>query len=403
MASDFETSQVYLNDGDGTFTRTTTPVISDENGMGAAVGDYDNDGDIDWFVSSVWDPVIGPGPRGVGGVSGNRMYRNLGDGSFEDVTDSTGVRRGYWGWGSTFADLNNDGHLDLYHVNGWVVPLFADDPARFYLSNGDGTFTESSETYGIDHPGQGRGLACLDFDRDGDLDLLIANNSETPVLYRNDGGNANHWLKVRLSGSAPNRLAVGAKIRVELPGMTLLQEVNCGNNFASQNSVVAHFGLGAATLVDEVVVEWPDGTVSSVHNLVADQEVTLQPTSSGVKPAVDPTSSLRIVAYPNPFASRATFRFQIPRRTEVSLELLDARGRRVRDLSPGVRSRGSHVVTWTPWTTWVGPWRRGSTSTCSGPENGPGRERSPSSADRPIDCRPTSYRLRSDPCWSRRY
>ncbi|MEE8523877.1 MAG: VCBS repeat-containing protein, partial [Thermoanaerobaculia bacterium] len=115
VSGDFGTSQVFRNRGDGTFAVATTGVISDENGMGSAVGDVDNDGDLDWFVSSIWDPDgIADGNWGI---TGNRLYRNNGDWSgsnfgFEDATDGAGVRQGYWGWGSCFADFDNDGWLD---------------------------------------------------------------------------------------------------------------------------------------------------------------------------------------------------------------------------------------------------------------------------------------------------
>ncbi|MEM6795788.1 MAG: VCBS repeat-containing protein, partial [Acidobacteriota bacterium] len=117
ISSDFGTSKIYRNRGDGTFDNLTTDVISDENGMGSAFGDYDGDGDLDWFVSSIWDP---DGiPAGRWGVTGNRLYRNLGNGAFEDATEESGVREGYWGWAACFVDFDHDLDLDLFHVNGF--------------------------------------------------------------------------------------------------------------------------------------------------------------------------------------------------------------------------------------------------------------------------------------------
>ena len=129
-------------------------MITDENGMGAAVGDYDNDGVLDWFVSSIWDPngVV----EGHWGVTGNRLYHGVDDGTFIDATETAGVRAGYWGWGATWADFDNDGHLDLFHVNGFGRSLgyfetreFVADPSRLFMANGDGTFTERSADLGL--------------------------------------------------------------------------------------------------------------------------------------------------------------------------------------------------------------------------------------------------------------
>ncbi|MBI3784769.1 MAG: CRTAC1 family protein [Deltaproteobacteria bacterium] len=276
VAADFATSRVYLNNHDGTFTDATNQVISDENGMGAAVGDYDNDGNLDWFVSSIWDPVDEPELPYLG-VTGNRLYRGHGDGTFDDVTDAAGVREGWWGWGSCFADFNNDGNLDIFHVNGQLhyVPLFVTDPSRLFISNGDGTFTERSHELGMDDHGPGLGVVCFDYDGDGDIDILVANDSQSARLYRNDGGNQNAFLDVKLSGRAPNTEAIGARVYATSGGQTQMRELRAGSNFASQDPVVAHFGLSDATVVDSVRVVWPDQTSTTMTNVTARQHLVI--------------------------------------------------------------------------------------------------------------------------------
>lgn len=282
LSSDFGNSQVLLNNGDGTFSDNTTEAISDENGMGGAVADYDNDGDLDWFVTSIFDPdgVL----EGNWGVSGNRLYRNSGNGIFEDVTDFAGVREGFWGWGACFADMNNDGNMDIFHVNGFfgrqrlneAVVEFVNDPSRLFISNGDGTFTERSEELGVVDDGQGRGVVCFDYDRDGDIDLFVANNNQAPKLYLNEGGNNLNYLKVKLIGKTPNTEAIGANIVITIGGIKQMRHLQAGNNFVSQNPVEAHFGLNDALIVDNLLVNWPDGEVTLMENIPVNQLVIIK-------------------------------------------------------------------------------------------------------------------------------
>ena len=199
VAGDFNTSRVYVNNKDGTFEdRSDKDVLTDENAMGMAVADYDDDGDLDWFVTSVFhgDDVPYNPTRYRFGHTGNRLYRNDGHGNFTDVTDSAGVENGLWGWGACFADFNDDGHLDIFHVNGmgdtdsswWREEFnwFLEDRSRLFVSNGDATFTEKAQALGIDDPAQGRTVVCFDYDRDGDIDIFVANNGQLSRLFRNN-------------------------------------------------------------------------------------------------------------------------------------------------------------------------------------------------------------------------
>ncbi len=286
MASDFRTSQVFANTGDGRFRLTTDrEVIKDQAGMGAAVLDYDNDGDLDWFVTSIYK-VADDDTAGYG----NRLYANDGMGVFTDVTDAAGVANGGWGWAACSADFDNDGHQDLFHVNGWReesdVPDndYVRDQVRLFRSNGDGTFVDEAEASGLTDRGQGRGVACFDADRDGDIDIAITNNGdEGIVFYRNDSEHANHYLGVRLEG-----FGIGARVTVAAGGRTQVQEMRAGNNFVSQNPMELHFGLGEADAAD-VTVDWPDGPRTTVTGVMVDQLLTVSAA------ATDAPGALRLI------------------------------------------------------------------------------------------------------------
>ena len=272
LAADFRTSQVFVNTRDGTFSDATTAAISDENGMGAAVGDYDNDGDLDWFVTA----IAAEGVPQDNGFTGNRLYRNDGAGTFEDVTDVAGVRIGGWGWAACFSDFNNDGHLDLFHVNGWDDDRFRDLPSRLFMADGTGRFNETAIDAGVTTDRQGRGVVCADFDRDGDIDLFIVNNRNFAELYENRLGTDGRWLGVQLRGVGANTRGVGGRVSLTAGGLTQMREIRIGNNFVSQHVAEAHFGLGGANRVDELRVVWPGGEETVLTDVAANQVLRIE-------------------------------------------------------------------------------------------------------------------------------
>lgn len=265
MVSDFRGSKVLVNNGNGTFTSATfTP--DDENGMGAAIGDFDNDGDFDWFVSS---------------INGNRLFENLGAASFQRNAAS-GVEPGGWGWGSCFADFNADGWLDIYQTNGWEAGKdpsasnYVDDVTRLWMNAGDGTFTDAAEASSIAETDQGRGVLCDDFDGDGDVDaiLLTAEPQDAIYLWQNQLTGAN-TLKVQLRGKAPNTFAVGAIIELSIQDTTQTRMVSVNSNFTSHNSTDQIFGMGPNTQ-GGLRVLWPDGTESILANVQAGDTLVIE-------------------------------------------------------------------------------------------------------------------------------
>ena len=280
MSSDFDESQVYRNNDDSTFTNVTDKdVITDQNGMGGAVGDFDNDGNIDWFVTSIYNLDVTSEPDDA--LRGNRFYRNTGNGIFEDVTVSSRTADGGWGWGACTADIDNDGRLDIIHVNGGRGTPDKDyrgDPIRFFhnAESGSIVFNERAEEVGLDDDGQGRGVACFDADRDGDIDIAVSNNdSDNVVLYRNATVNDNHHLAIRLIGAGANRHAVGAHVFVTADGVTQVRVLGAQSHYVSHNPLEVHFGLGPATVAD-VKVRWPDGAETRRDMVAVDQFLTIE-------------------------------------------------------------------------------------------------------------------------------
>jgi hypothetical protein len=212
----------------------------------------------------------------------------VGGGLFSDATAPSGLGRAtlpYVGFGVVFADYDNDGDLDLAIVNGHVIDNIARFRAgavhaqpRLLLQNANGRLRDVSRESGpaFAGAGVGRALAAGDYDNDGDLDLLVTNNGGRAELLRNDGGNRQHALVVRLAGTASNRDAIGARARLTAAGATQTREVTSGSSYLAQNDLRLHFGLGGAARADRLEIRWPSGTVETLTDLAAGQIVTVR-------------------------------------------------------------------------------------------------------------------------------
>jgi hypothetical protein len=269
VAGYFAVNRLYHNEGNGMFVRVTDGDVPNESGnfSGCAWGDYDNDGDLDLFVAK----------GGLRGIESNALYRNNGNGAFTRETEGGIVNDVGRHVGCAWGDYDNDGYLDLF------VSQQSGRQNRLYHNNGDGTFTAVTDGDMVNDVSYSPNGAWADFDNDGFLDLFVANGAFTigsynNFLYRNDG-NDNHWLKLKLVGGPSNRAAIGAKVRVNatISGASRWQmrEISGGSGFGSQDSLIAHFGLGDATHVDTVRIEWPSGTVQELHDLAANQRLTI--------------------------------------------------------------------------------------------------------------------------------
>jgi len=240
------------------------------DGMGQTVGDFNNDGLFDWYATS-----IDGGP----GCSGNKLYYNLGNHVYDEVACEVGVHEGGYGWGAVAVDFNHDGLLDLAETNGGPFFPFVDYPSKLWIQNEEGTFDDMTALSGFIHNGEGRGMINFDYDNDGDQDVAIAAYSEPFTLFRNDlSGPDTNWLKVWLDTSntddvAPN--GFGAKVSATIGEFTMYRSMTSGSNFESNSAFSAHFGLAGAESVDELVVEWPDGEVTTMTNVAANQSITI--------------------------------------------------------------------------------------------------------------------------------
>jgi hypothetical protein len=374
-------NKLFRNNGDGTFTDVSAAPLNDPGtGISEAWGDYDNDGDLDLYLVNDGQP--------------NKLFRNNGNGTFTDVTtaplNDTGLGRGV-----TWGDFDNDGYLDLYLANDFQANrMFAQDPIS-------GSFADVA-TPPLNDNGRGMGVACGDYDNDGDLDIYLAKYGQANQLLENvfpwrfvdvttgplgDTGNglgvalgdanndgdldlylsngsyqanklirndlvagksmrqtSGNWLHVDLVSATTGVGGIGARVQVIAGGMSQIREISGGSGYCSQNALTATFGLGTASLVDTLRIHWPRGQVQVLTGVTPGQSLTVQEPPPTEVPDTPGTSNRLCLHgnYPNPFNPRTTISFELLERSRVVLCIYDAAGRLVRTLVNGEEIAAGH-------------------------------------------------------------
>ena len=294
IACDYGTDRIFFNNGNGTFRETTETAIGYDTrkGMNADVGDYDNDGWLDIYVTNITDEYM---------KECNMLWHNNHDGTFTDVSKETGTCATLWGWGAKFGDFDNDGWLDLFVVNGLrsagkenYIPVllnttitkagvdFTDvanwpniadmtwsgyQKKKMFRNLGGQAFKEISAEAGVDNVLDGRGLAIADFDNDGKLDIYQTNADQPSLFYHGVTEGGGNWVQFKLTGTKSNRDAIGARIKLTAGGLSQIREIDGGNGYAGQSSKRAHIGIGEAKKIDSVEIRWPSGLVEKINGV----------------------------------------------------------------------------------------------------------------------------------------
>ena len=320
-----QASMLYRQEVDGRFTEVTEEVglfYPDSKCMGLTLFDYDDDGDLDLFQGNdhqmnflfrndgdlvftdvaqqsgvaVNDRGLGTGSMhgSIGDIDGDglidllvvdlrygAMYRNLGDGSFEDITESSGIASVFDGkgeWAAALFDYDNDGDLDIFSANGTAEELIL-QPPLLLENDGHGNFTDVGPELSdyFREMRSGRTAAVWDYDDDGDLDIIVSHIDlrATATLLRNDGGNRNHWLGLNLVGNGGPASAIAAKVTVQTATRTLVAVNQWATSYLSFNDPRMHFGLGGDKVVESLEIRWLDGTTQVLTDIAGDRYVTV--------------------------------------------------------------------------------------------------------------------------------
>jgi enediyne biosynthesis protein E4 len=282
VADDSTASLLFHNNRDGTFTEIGSLAGvgynedgREQGGMGVAAGDYDGDGFLD-IIKTNFD------------ADTSTLYRNRGDGTFDDVTFPSGIggNTKYVGWGVGFIDFDNDGWVDLFMVNGHVYPELDNaglvtsylERKILYENERNGMFEDVSlrSGTGVAEKSVARGAAFGDMFNTGQVSVVINNMNGSPNLLVNLIPSGNHVLSIQLVGKPPNPFAIGARVSVYVKEHRMIDEVRSGGSFCSQNDLRVRFGLGTATEVDKIEIRWPDGSVETLKGIPGDQRIVIR-------------------------------------------------------------------------------------------------------------------------------
>ena len=332
---------MYRNDGAGNFTDVSEETNTNYagQGMGVDVGDFNNDGWFDIYITNLYNNTLlinDANPDANGQVT------------FTDISEAAGIDDLGMGWGITIFDYDNDGLQDIYMVND---SHFAPYSNILYRNLGDFNFENVSDGTPLYSMLGGYGVATSDINQDGLLDIFLANNGMGGVdncqLFLNENHNEHSWVQIKTVGTESNRSGIGARVEVEANGSLFIDEVCGGASFVSQNSLTLHFGLGEAEMIDRVTVKWPSGAIDVYENLDVNRLFVVTEGESMVTGIENTQAAVTsLTNYPNPFTNTTQFDYTLDRTQHVSIAIFDMAGKMVIKLIDEHQQAGTYSVEW---------------------------------------------------------
>lgn len=335
---------LYQNDGAGYFTDVSASagVNFAGQGMGVDAGDYNNDGYLDLYITNLYENVL---------------FLNERNGTFSDQSAAAGVTDRGMGWGTTWIDYDNDGWQDLYVCNETLFPVNGSNYDNvMYRNERDGSFTIVSANSLLASPLSGYGTVAADLDKNGQVDIVIANSglSDGNQLLQNQAQNDHHWVVLRLEGRQSNRSAIGARVTIKAGELELCDQVIAGNSFASQNSLQLHFGLGNQTQIEAIDIYWPSGQkehfeqleVDRYYQIIEQSAITATKKISGIR-------DIQAKIYPNPVQENLTFALHLQHSIgSIHFRILDVTGRVLAQQTERALQSGHHFSAWPLAESW---------------------------------------------------
>ena len=312
-------NRLYKNLGNGTFEDVSVASGSGiaVNAMTTTLGDYNNDGWFDIYITNTQSSQAG---------NGNVLLKNNGDGTFTNVAEETGTTFNSLAWGAVFLDADNDTLLDLYVSGGYDGSIGSFLSAAFYHQQNDETFVIPQNIGFENDTRKSFSNAIGDINNDGKPDIIVCNDTENNFLWENKTTNTNNWLKVKLEGVTTNRDGIGNTIEIFINGRSQYRYTLAGEGYISQNSYHEFFGLGEATEVDYVKVTWTGtNTEDIIYDVNANQSITIKE-GIGVLTSDDIQTNTLLSLYPNP-SNDGVFKLSVNNNKSNTLKVYDLAGR----------------------------------------------------------------------------
>ncbi len=327
VINDFGLSNFYINNNGLSFTDATIEYNLKNTGcgMGSTIGDYNNDGYFDIYVTNIAESKSNP------------LFMGTEEGPFINKTVEEGVENGHFGWGTRFLDADNDGDQDIYVVNGNNDLNYNNNFFKNLRSEGEERFVDWTEQSSANGFANGMGAEVFDYDNDGDLDILVSNTNDAPYLYKNTTANGNEWLQVNLEGTTINRNAYGTKASAYTNGKAVHRLLH-GATIMGQSIKPLHFGMGDIKKIDSLIISWPNKQIEKIYNLATNQKIKVKQNNGMIEgqyyiessepieeegeeeeeeeeeisqPSDTSTDIVDIITYPNPFNETKSIAFNM--------------------------------------------------------------------------------------------
>lgn len=345
VVNDYGLSRFYLNHNGHYFEEATSEfgLINSGNGMGATIGDYNNDGNFDIYITNIAE------------FQANALFTGSDSGVFQDQNAAQQVGNGHWGWGTHFFDADHDGDEDLYLVNGFGNLFYPNKFFKNMAAEGSAQFIDWTVNSFADGQGQGMAMEVFDYDEDGDLDILVSNTNEAPYLYKNTGrAPGSNWLQIELEGTLSNHNAFGTIVKASAQGKSFYR-FHQGANIMAQSIKPLHFGLGNLKTVDSLSIIWPNSEPETFLNIDANQKIKviehdtlILPPKEVEKPNTEvPLSDLSLTKlHPNPFYETVSIEVATNQTGRLYCQIYALTGGQVMQLEKDITEPGSLQLEW---------------------------------------------------------